>query len=153
MVTASVQPDYQGFNEAGGTLPASFWPVSAQSVPAFPACLRAAQSSTPPSANRYTEASRGTTVGSEARVTIWMFATSVVYPLDRVGGSLGRVLLLNPMTAIIDGYRAVFVALGAPRAFALDSRRHLAADVSDRMASVSPLRIPLLGMHLARTPA
>ena len=38
--------------------------------------------------------------------SVWMFATSVVYPVDRVGGWLGPLLGLNPMTPIIDAYRA-----------------------------------------------
>jgi lipopolysaccharide transport system permease protein len=42
-------------------------------------------------------------------ITIWMFATSVVYPIDRVGGRLGTLLQLNPMTPIIDAYRAILL--------------------------------------------
>ncbi len=42
-------------------------------------------------------------------LTVWMFATSVVYPVDRVGGRLGFFLQLNPMTAIIDAYRSVLL--------------------------------------------
>jgi ABC-type polysaccharide/polyol phosphate export permease len=38
-----------------------------------------------------------------------MFATSVVYPVQLVGGRLGRLLLLNPMTALIDAYRDVLL--------------------------------------------
>jgi ABC-type polysaccharide/polyol phosphate export permease len=38
-----------------------------------------------------------------------MFATSVVYPIDRVGGTLGSVLRLNPMTPIIEGFRSVLL--------------------------------------------
>ena len=41
----------------------------------------------------------------EVAVTVWMFATSVVYPVDLVGGKLGTVMRLNPMTPIIDAYR------------------------------------------------
>jgi lipopolysaccharide transport system permease protein len=44
---------------------------------------------------------------STVGLTIWMFATSVVYPLDRVGGWLGVVFALNPMTWIIDAYRGL----------------------------------------------
>jgi ABC-type polysaccharide/polyol phosphate export permease len=36
---------------------------------------------------------------------VWMFATSVVYPVQAVGGTLGEFLKLNPLTPIIDGYR------------------------------------------------
>jgi lipopolysaccharide transport system permease protein len=45
----------------------------------------------------------------EVVLTIWMFATSVVYPVDNLGGTLGAVLKLNPMTPIIDGYRATIL--------------------------------------------
>lgn len=46
---------------------------------------------------------------ADVLLTIWMFSTSVVYPVERVGGTLGRVLALNPMTPIIDAYRAVLL--------------------------------------------
>jgi lipopolysaccharide transport system permease protein len=42
-------------------------------------------------------------------LSVWMFATSVVYPVDRVGGWLGSVLSLNPLTPIIDAYRNVIL--------------------------------------------
>ena len=45
----------------------------------------------------------------EVVITVWMFATSVVYPIDRVGGTLSVVLKLNPMTPIIDAYRSVLL--------------------------------------------
>jgi ABC-type polysaccharide/polyol phosphate export permease len=45
----------------------------------------------------------------EVAISLWMFSTSVVYPVDQVGGWLGAVLLLNPMTPIIDAYRSVLV--------------------------------------------
>ncbi len=56
----------------------------------------------------------------EVVITMWMFATSVVYPVDRVGGILGVLLKLNPVTPIIDGYRAVLLRgeLPAPGTFA-----------------------------------
>ncbi len=41
----------------------------------------------------------------EVVITLWMFATSVLYPVRTMAGRLGTVLRLNPMTAIIDGYR------------------------------------------------
>jgi len=43
----------------------------------------------------------------EIFLTVWMFGTSVLYPVSLVGGKLGTVMQLNPMTPIIDGYRAV----------------------------------------------
>jgi lipopolysaccharide transport system permease protein len=42
----------------------------------------------------------------EAVLLLWMFATSVVYPVDRIGGPIGTLLSLNPLTAIVDAYRA-----------------------------------------------
>ena len=45
----------------------------------------------------------------EILVTLWMFATSVVYPVERIGGHLGGLLALNPMTPIIDAYRAILL--------------------------------------------
>ena len=43
----------------------------------------------------------------EIVLTVWMFGTSVLYPVNAVSGRLGTVMRLNPMTAIIDAYRAV----------------------------------------------
>ncbi len=45
----------------------------------------------------------------EIMLTLWMFATSVVYPVDRVGGALAIALKLNPMTPIIDAYRSILL--------------------------------------------
>ncbi len=42
-------------------------------------------------------------------LSVAMFATSVVYPVDRIGGVLGTVLALNPVTTIIDAYRSVLL--------------------------------------------
>jgi lipopolysaccharide transport system permease protein len=42
-------------------------------------------------------------------LTVWMFATSVVYPVELVGGKLGWLLKLNPMTPVIDGYRVTLL--------------------------------------------
>jgi len=44
---------------------------------------------------------------------VWMFATSVVYPLN-FSGPWGWLLQLNPMTPIIDGYREVLLHGTAP---------------------------------------
>jgi lipopolysaccharide transport system permease protein len=52
----------------------------------------------------------------EVGITLWMFATSVVYPVDRIGGTLGAVLQLNPMTPIVDAYRAVLLLNSPPSA-------------------------------------
>ena len=45
----------------------------------------------------------------ELVLTVWMFATAVLYPVERIGGTAGRVLQLNPMTPIIDAYRDVLL--------------------------------------------
>jgi ABC-type polysaccharide/polyol phosphate export permease len=45
----------------------------------------------------------------EIAITIWMFVTSVVYPVQLVGGYLGGVLALNPMTPIVEAYRQVLL--------------------------------------------
>jgi lipopolysaccharide transport system permease protein len=50
----------------------------------------------------------------EALMMLWMFATSVVYPIDRVGGRLGAVLSLNPMTPIVDAFRSAVLYNRAP---------------------------------------
>jgi lipopolysaccharide transport system permease protein len=50
----------------------------------------------------------------EVVVTLWMFATSVLYPVRTMGGRLGTILRLNPMTAIIDGYRDVLLSAHPP---------------------------------------
>lgn len=42
----------------------------------------------------------------EIVVTVWMFATSVLYPAELVGGRMGAIVRMNPMTPIIEGYRA-----------------------------------------------
>lgn len=42
-------------------------------------------------------------------IGVWMFATAVVYPVQRAGGRLGEILALNPMTHIIEAYRDMLV--------------------------------------------
>lgn len=50
----------------------------------------------------------------EAVVTLWMFATSVVFPIESVGGQLGAVLALNPMTPLVEAYRSVILFNSLP---------------------------------------
>ena len=45
----------------------------------------------------------------ELTLTIWMFMTAVLYPVSQVGGTMAKVMQLNPMTPIIDGYRDVLL--------------------------------------------
>jgi lipopolysaccharide transport system permease protein len=52
---------------------------------------------------------------------VWMFASAAVYPVEAMGGgTLGAVIALNPMTAIVDAYRRVLLlgTLPDPGAFA-----------------------------------
>jgi ABC-type polysaccharide/polyol phosphate export permease len=45
----------------------------------------------------------------EVAITAWMFATSVLYPLDQISGRAGVLLRLNPMSIIVDAYRDVLL--------------------------------------------
>lgn len=45
----------------------------------------------------------------ELILTMWMFLSAVLYPVEQVGGVMGRVMMLNPMTQIIEGYRDVLL--------------------------------------------
>lgn len=57
----------------------------------------------------------------ELVLTMWMFLSAVLYPVDEIGGVLGRVMMLNPMTQIVEGYRDVLL-----RGEALDPAAFLA---------------------------
>jgi lipopolysaccharide transport system permease protein len=50
----------------------------------------------------------------EVVITLWMFATSVLYPVRTMTGKLGTLLRLNPMTTIIDAYRDVIFSSRPP---------------------------------------
>lgn len=45
----------------------------------------------------------------ELVITVWMFMSAVLYPVNLVGGWMGRVMALNPMTPILNGYRDVLL--------------------------------------------
>ncbi len=45
----------------------------------------------------------------EVVITMWMFATSAIYPVDRLDEPLKTIVMLNPMTPIIDSYRAILL--------------------------------------------
>jgi ABC-type polysaccharide/polyol phosphate export permease len=53
---------------------------------------------------------------TELGLTVWMLATSVVYPVELIHGRLGIILRLNPMTPIIDAYRAILLRGELPAA-------------------------------------
>lgn len=46
-------------------------------------------------------------------VQLLMYATPVVYPLSMVQGKLLQVILLNPMTGIVEGFRYGFLGTGS----------------------------------------
>jgi ABC-type polysaccharide/polyol phosphate export permease len=75
----------------------------------------------------------------EIVIAVWMFATSVVYPIGRVGGRLGAVLALNPMTHLIDAFRAVL----------LDQRMPGVAFGITFAASIALLGVAWVTFHLA----
>lgn len=52
-------------------------------------------------------------------LTVWMFATSVVYPVELVGGRLGALLQWNPMNLIIEAFRVALFGGTLPDAAAL----------------------------------
>jgi lipopolysaccharide transport system permease protein len=55
----------------------------------------------------------------EALMMLWMFATSVVYPIDRIGGRIGMVMALNPMTPIVEAFRSAVLYNRAPDPWSL----------------------------------
>ena len=47
-------------------------------------------------------------------LTIWMYATAVLYPIDSIGGPVGAVLAANTMTVIVESYRDVLLRGALP---------------------------------------
>jgi ABC-type polysaccharide/polyol phosphate export permease len=45
----------------------------------------------------------------ELVLTIWMFVSAVLYPVSQVGGKMGMVMAINPVTPILEGYRDVIL--------------------------------------------
>jgi homopolymeric O-antigen transport system permease protein len=45
----------------------------------------------------------------EVILTVWMFGTAVLYPIAKMGPRMASVLQWNPLTPILDGYRAVLI--------------------------------------------
>ena len=60
----------------------------------------------------------------DAVLTIWMLASSVVYPVGIVGGRLGEVMSWNPMAVIIDAYRALVFSGTLPPVNAWQAARY-----------------------------
>jgi ABC-type polysaccharide/polyol phosphate export permease len=42
-------------------------------------------------------------------LTVWMFASAVVYPVEGIGGWTGALIHANPMTGIVEAYRSVLL--------------------------------------------
>jgi lipopolysaccharide transport system permease protein len=42
-------------------------------------------------------------------ITVWMFATAVLYPVSNLGARFRVLLLLNPLTPLIEAYRSVLL--------------------------------------------
>lgn len=57
----------------------------------------------------------------ELVLTIWMFVSAVLYPVSQVGGLMGRVMAINPVTPILEAYRDVILRghLPEPTTFAV----------------------------------
>ena len=45
-------------------------------------------------------------------VSLWLYATPVVYPLSTVSGALKSIILINPVTAPMELYRLVLLGVG-----------------------------------------
>lgn len=57
--------------------------------------------------------------GMNIFLTLWMYVTPVVYPIEKVPQAYQRVYLLNPMAGLIQGYRQVILENTAPEVFSL----------------------------------
>lgn len=44
---------------------------------------------------------------------LWMYVTPVVYPISYTGGWMQKILLLNPMTPIVNNFRWAFIGCGS----------------------------------------
>lgn len=52
----------------------------------------------------------------ELVIMVWMFMSAVLYPVGQIGGAMGRLMSLNPMTPILEAYRDVLLRGRAPDA-------------------------------------
>ena len=48
----------------------------------------------------------------EFGISLWMYLTPVVYPISSVGGILGNIIMLNPMSSIIQNYKYALLGSG-----------------------------------------
>lgn len=47
-------------------------------------------------------------------IQLWMYATPVVYPISRVGDRYRNLIMLNPVSPIINNFRYAFLGCGTP---------------------------------------
>ena len=52
----------------------------------------------------------------ELVVMVWMFMSAVLYPISQIGGTMGTVMALNPMTPVLEAYRDVLIRGHVPGA-------------------------------------
>lgn len=45
-------------------------------------------------------------------VSLWMYATPIVYPMSKVSGRLKTLIMLNPMSAIINNFKYALLGIG-----------------------------------------
>jgi len=45
-------------------------------------------------------------------VQLWMYATPIVYPMSEVGGALNTLIMLNPVSAIINNFKYALLGIG-----------------------------------------
>jgi lipopolysaccharide transport system permease protein len=50
-------------------------------------------------------------------IMAWMFATPVVYPSNAAPGALQYVVLLNPLTPVVEGFRWSILGMGVRPSF------------------------------------
>lgn len=50
-------------------------------------------------------------------LNLWMYLTPVVYPMSEVGGVLRALILINPMSAIIQNYKYALLGIGSFEGF------------------------------------
>jgi lipopolysaccharide transport system permease protein len=46
-------------------------------------------------------------------VQLWMYATPVVYPLSQIPGQYRYLFVLNPMVAVVEGFRLAFLGVSS----------------------------------------
>jgi ABC-type polysaccharide/polyol phosphate export permease len=52
--------------------------------------------------------------GLDATLTLLFYVSPIIYPLDKVPGSMRPILLLNPLASLIEGWRALFMDAELP---------------------------------------